>query len=95
MILCDTDKRHHNFSQSTVRHRPGGHSYVEVTGMLVGNFLENPKNTQILILNQNTQIAILRAVSGKIKSEFYTLKNTMSIPITLLWKCPPPGVTAT
>ena len=23
------------------------------------------------------------------KSEFYTLKNTTSIPITLLWECPP------
>ena len=24
------------------------------------------------------------------KSVFYTLKDTTSIPITLLWKCPPP-----
>ena len=30
---------------------PGRTLNVEVIGMLVGNFLESPKNTQILILN--------------------------------------------
>ena len=82
----------------------GGTLNVEVIGMLVENFLENPKKYPEFDFKplKNTQIIILRAVLGKMasifqqkssrrpykisKSEFYTLKNMTSIPITLLWK---------
>ena len=41
-----------SFSHKKAKISPGGETFnLEVIGMLVGNFLENPKNTQILILN--------------------------------------------
>ena len=83
---------------------PGGEGTlnVKVTGMLVGNFLENPKKypdfdfkpTQILRVVLGKMASIFQKFSRRPpqkipKSEFYTLKNTRSIPITLLWKCLP------
>ena len=69
----------HNYKSICYGHRfsPGGGTLnVEVIGMLVGNFLENPKkygnfdfkplkNTQIAILR-----AVLRVVLGKMASIF-------------------------
>ena len=45
---------------------------VEVIGMLVGNFLENPKKYPDFDFNplKNTQIAILRAVLGELAWPF-------------------------
>ena len=61
----------------------------------------NPlKNTQIAILRAvfNDVLEKMASIFQKFsrrplkipKSEFYTLKNTTNIPITLLWKSPPP-----
>ena len=41
----------HPLLQTTLCIAPGGTLNAEVIGMLLGNFLENPKNTEILILN--------------------------------------------
>ena len=67
---------------------PRGTLNVEVTSMLVGNFLENPKKYPDFDFKplKNTRIAILRAVLGKIAYIFQkfskTLKNTK---ITILY----------
>ena len=45
------DPHHVHHSTGCLGPGGGGILNVEVIGMLVGNFLENPKNTQILILN--------------------------------------------
>ena len=57
--------------------RGGGTLNVAVTGMLVGNFLENPKKYPDFDFKplQNTQIAILRAVLGKMASIFQKLSR--------------------
>ena len=50
----------------------GGTLNVDVAGMLVGNFLENPKNYPGFDFKplKNTEIAVLRAILGKMASIF-------------------------
>ena len=50
--------------QQVIETESGGALNVEVTGMLVGNFLENPKKYPDFDFKplKNTQIAIFRAV---------------------------------
>ena len=55
--------------------RGGGTLNVEVIGMLVGNFLENPKKYPDFDFKplENTQIAILRAVLRAVLGEMASI----------------------
>ena len=82
--------------------KPKKYSDLYFKALKVPNFLaQYPKNTDFtenvsFLLDmepKNTRISFLHKTFPKKSQnqEFYTLKNTTSIPITLPWKCPPPG----
>ena len=50
--------------------------------------MENEQTLEILEFHFYTKLS--RRPLKMPESEFYTLKSTMSIPITLPWKCPLP-----